>query len=484
MKYLFFDTNIYLDMVTDRNNKINFDLISKFYLLLEKNNDIVIILPEIVSFEVYKHLDSEIKNIGKKIYDQKKNIDNLYWFPHSEIDIEKYKEKAQQPLRELLEVYDKNKDKYKIEVYKKIDNILKNKKTKFIESDSYLNDRVFKRKIFKKAPMHIENKESLADALIIETLINLKKYITLQENDKIYFVTRNIKDFSSKNNNKELHSEILEDLKSVNLIENIVYLNDLKELIGKELREEIEKAELELEFEELLKEEERKKLENIYFEEENRKAGGLTPLSSYPEHLDRIFFDSQDYYKIQEIFENINSIISELNGDICCEFEYLKSKAEEKKLKNYEGKLFLEIVTLYRELEKKYEEIPNNLKIGKNIEFKDPEKEKILLEWKSFKLSPSSNSTDTVSLFLKKEENILAKGEIEVYYGYLNFNEDGNAADGCSEEITIKFDYIIARLEELEEEYQEKLNFYRSKYEEFIEEFKEIMREHGKNIEF
>ena len=87
-------------------------------------------------------------------------------------------------------------------------------------------------------------------------------------------------------------------------------------------------------------------------------------------------------------------------------------------------------------------------------------------------------------MFLKKEENILAKGEIEVYYGYLNFNEDGNAADGCSEEITIKFDYIIARLEELEEEYQEKLNFYRSKYEEFIEEFKEIMREHGKNIEF
>lgn len=92
MKYLFFDTNIYLDMVTDRNNKINFDLISKFDLLLEKSEIIKIILPEIVSFKVYKHLNSEIDNI-KKYWEQKKNIDKLYWFPHSEINIEEYKKK-------------------------------------------------------------------------------------------------------------------------------------------------------------------------------------------------------------------------------------------------------------------------------------------------------------------------------------------------------------------------------------------------------
>lgn len=179
MKYLFFDTNIYLDIVTDRNNKINFDLISKFDLLLEKSEDIRIILPEIVSFEVYKHLDSEIKNIKERIHEQKKSIDKLYWFPHSEIDIEEYKKRAKQPLTELLEDYEKKETDYKDKVYKIIDDIFKNDKTIVIKSDSDLNSEVLKRKIFKKAPLHIDNKESLADALIIETLINLKKYVTL-----------------------------------------------------------------------------------------------------------------------------------------------------------------------------------------------------------------------------------------------------------------------------------------------------------------
>lgn len=80
MKYLFFDTNIHLNMVTDRNNKINFDLISKFDLLLKRSENIRIILPEIVHFEVYKHLDSEIRNIKDKIHEQKKVLINYIGF--------------------------------------------------------------------------------------------------------------------------------------------------------------------------------------------------------------------------------------------------------------------------------------------------------------------------------------------------------------------------------------------------------------------
>lgn len=319
-------------------------------------------------------------------------------------------------------------------------------------------------------------------------MINLKKYITLQDDDRIYFVTRNTSAFSSKKNKKELYSEIIEDLQSVDLFNNVLYLNDLKEIIGKELKEDIEKAELDFEFEELLDEEEKKRLEILELEEENREAAGLTPLSSYPEHLDIEFSESQEYDKIQDIFKNINSIISELNDDTYYKFEKLKEKAEEKNLKIYDKDLFSKIITLYQKLEKEhkheYKMIPEYLEIGENIEFENSEKKKIFLEWKDFKLSPDSDSTDTVSLFLKEDEKIIAKGIIEVYYGYLNFNDDGNAADGCEEDITIEFDYIIIELEKIEKEFQDKLYFYNYKYEEITQEFKEIMNEHNDNVEF
>lgn len=488
MKYLFFDTNIYLDIVTDRNNKINFDLISKFDLLLEKSEDIRIILPEIVSFEVYKHLDSEIKNIKERIHEQKKSIDKLYWFPHSEIDIEEYKKRAKQPLTELLEDYEKKETDYKDKVYKIIDDIFKNDKTIVIKSDSDLNSEVLKRKIFKKAPLHIDNKESLADALIIETLINLKKYVTLQDDDRIYFVTRNTSDFSSKNDKKELHPEIIEDLKKVDLFNQVLYLNDIKKLIGQELKDEIEEAELAFEFEILLEEEEEKRLEMLELEEENREAGGLTPLSSWSDHLEMEFSESKEYNKIQEIFKNINSITSQLNDDIYYMFEELKDKAIEKNLKIYDEDLFFKISGLYQKLEEEdkceYETIQDHLEIGENIEFESVEKKKILLEWKNFELSPDNDSTDTILLFIKEDEKVIAKGMIEVYYGYLNFDDDGNADDGCEEYITIELDNIIEKLEKIEKAFRNELDFYNSEYEEIIQNFKEIMNENNDNIEF
>lgn len=109
---------------------------------------------------------------------------------------------------------------------------------------------------------------------------------------------------------------------------------------------------------------------------------------------------------------------------------------------------------------------------------------KILLEWKYFELSPANNSIDNILLFLKENEKIIAKGVIEVYYGFFNIDDDGNAADGCEEYITIEFDNIITKLEEIEEDFQNELDFYNSEYEEIIQNFKEIMNENNDNIEF
>ena len=66
-------------------------------------------------------------------------------------------------------------------------------------------DKVIKRKIYKKAPFHKVEKESYGDGIIAETLININQFITISENDAIYFVTGNYKDFSDSNKKCELH---------------------------------------------------------------------------------------------------------------------------------------------------------------------------------------------------------------------------------------------------------------------------------------
>lgn len=226
----------------------------------------------------------------------------------------------------------------------------------------------------------------------------------------------------------------------------------------------------------------------LELEEENREAGGLTPLSSWSDHLEMEFSESKEYNKIQEIFKNINSITSQLNDDIYYMFEELKDKAIEKNLKIYDEDLFFKISGLYQKLEQKdkceYETIQDHLEIGENIEFESVEKKKILLEWKNFELSPDNDSTDTILLFIKEDEKVIAKGMIEVYYGYLNFDDDGNADDGCEEYITIELDNIIEKLEKIEEAFQNELDFYNSEYEKITQNFKEIMNENNDNIEF
>ncbi|WP_188114707.1 PIN domain-containing protein [Paenibacillus sp. B2(2019)] len=107
---------------------------------------------------------------------------------------------------------ERNKEKYIRGSINRVNRLFNNTNSIKIETDEKLLSRVFRRKVFKKCPLH-RNDPSYQDALIIETLISIKDYIPLNEEDRIFFITKNFKDFSaSKDKRETFHPHIEEDL--------------------------------------------------------------------------------------------------------------------------------------------------------------------------------------------------------------------------------------------------------------------------------
>jgi len=245
MKYLLFDTNIYINMIVNRRNNISTKTITDFAALVAVGG-IEIILPEIVKYETYKHLEKEIDAIGSLLDRQISDIKKLYWltgFQEDEIDFKAYKRNAQKPLRELLDIFNRQHYKYALKLKESIKNIFNSEHTKVIDTSEVLIQRVIKRKIYKKAPLHREGKEFLADALIAETLIDIKSYINLNSNDTIYFITENYRDFSLDKNNKEtFHPHIEDDLEIAGFRSQVKLINSFEKLLSCELQDEIKNA--------------------------------------------------------------------------------------------------------------------------------------------------------------------------------------------------------------------------------------------------
>ena len=70
MKYVILDTNIYIDILFDRNRNVKKSLVESFIKLLD-NNQVTLVVPEIVKFETLKHVDDEFAEVGKSIKNAK-----------------------------------------------------------------------------------------------------------------------------------------------------------------------------------------------------------------------------------------------------------------------------------------------------------------------------------------------------------------------------------------------------------------------------
>lgn len=63
MKYILIDTNIFLDVLVDRKNQVSSKLVETFEKLLDYD-EIKLIIPSIVKFKTYKHIDEEFDKVN------------------------------------------------------------------------------------------------------------------------------------------------------------------------------------------------------------------------------------------------------------------------------------------------------------------------------------------------------------------------------------------------------------------------------------
>ena len=476
MKYLFLDTNIYLDMVVYR-NKENPPKSYDYLLKLLEFDQVKLIIPKIVITEVKRHLEDEIDKVGENLKSLKNSVKGIYWISNTE-DVQNFDAKVKmlsKTVNQVLDEFEKNNLNYKNEFKDKLEKIFSNKNNILLDETQELIFNVNKRMIYKLCPFHIKGKESFADALILETLINIKKFIELRDEDEIFFITKNYKDFSkSKESKAEVHPHILESLINNGLDKKVKYSLRFYKTLMDNFKEELESVdELESLFLDTLAEEEAERetwetdIENMV-----RNSVGLSSLPSddsiiewvnesgpiedlkqaineYEHVISRIDEYINKYYDLEDnlmhtCIENLLSLVDNFNKKSGFLTINLNKNDDERKIVHE----ILEFINTYvvdidllHQIYDNYE-IKDYFDLETLADIRDFQNNRIQLNAEGY-FNPESFGQDTIELKILKNSIVQAEGYIEISYGGIEFDEDGGVDNGCQESIEFHIDNII-----------------------------------------
>lgn len=486
MRYVMIDTNIFIDMIIDRKHNVSDKLVESFIKLLDYD-EIKLVIPAIVVHETNKHIDEQLSEVGKRIVHAIKALDDIYGINGYEIEgleIKEYKNNSKKQLNELLSKYESKKEDYLQEVKSVIKKVFEHKNCIIIEDTEQLRSLCMKRRIYKKAPFHIEKKESYADGMIVETLLHLQEFVTIEEDDNITFVTGNTSDFSSSENKRELHKDILEDLVKIRLDEKTKYILSFSELIGRELAQEVQNANLKGDFEKEMQEQEEYEKSQWYsdIEDMDRESAGLTALGSFEDEFLDSFRESSFAEEMVSALERLNRCYSDLeeitlfyddelqsymNGIDTAEIPCFIKKWNKlmEKLEDMEVSYAISGIKEISEwIEQKIENndytnlidhLPDSIDYGDKVVFYGVEKKKYELSMDELFLSCKNGEQDWLEIDLFAENERIAKGNIEITYGFVEFDDDGGVADACDEDIDYQTGRIIESIIEIVNELEE-----------------------------
>lgn len=489
MRYVMMDTNIFIDMIIDRKHNVSGKLVETFIKLLDFD-EIKLIIPAIVVHETNKHIEEQLAEVGKKIKLAINSLDDIYGINGYEIDgleIKEYKSNSRKQLTELYTKYESNKSDYLREIKAIIKKIFQHPNCEIIEDTERLRSLCLQRRIYKRAPFHYEKKESYADGLIVETLVHFLEYITLEEADNITFVTGNTSDFSKRDQKKELHEDIYEDLKKAGLDEKVRYITSFGELIGKELKQEIDNANLKEEFEKEMQKQEEMDRAQLYADAEDleRESVGLTALGSFENEFLDSFCESHFVEQLQELFEQINSCFADLE-----EIVYFYEEELQDHVCAVEAEKIVEFIEKWNELMINLDEtpvlddisgirqiidwieqkvisndysdvntrLPDSIEYGDNIIFYGLEKKKYELLMDELCLSCKNGNVDGLDVFIYHAGEKCVVGNIEIIYGFVDFDDDGGIGDACDEDISYQTDAVIEYIDEIVNELEAYVN--------------------------
>lgn len=481
MKYLLLDTNIYVDMIITRDKAHNPHLFENFLKLLNSDK-IKLIVPSVIKTETFRHINDEINNIGIDVKNLSSNIKNLHWINKAE-ELDKFNKdlsKLKDGVKSLRTEFDKNSDSYEKHYKSLFDKIFTNKNSITVNENMDIILKAKQREIHKKRPYHYrENKDSVADAIIAETLINIGDIIKLDKDDIIYFVSKNKKDFSEEKNENILHKDIMNDIKEKSVFKNIEYRLNLSATLFREFKKELDELgiaeELKRQYEEEMRElkkqleEEQKALEEEHYYElldYEREMCGLSSLKNAEDYEEILSEDPE----ISELIDNICEIKENLSikaDEFYWKYDELVESIRKKSIDELKSilknnPLFNILLDIDIDADNfddvtydilfSFKEAIGDEEYVKFIEdfdcidyfslddtllsFSDSEDNKYVMQVDGI-LSPENGGIDNIYINIRKNSNVISKATIEINYGYGEINDDGNVGNGCEESIEI-----------------------------------------------
>lgn len=99
--------------------------------------------------------------------------------------------------------------------------------------------------------------------------------------------------------------------------------------------------------------------------------------------------------------------------------------------------------------------LPDSIDYGDKIEFYGVEKKKYELSMDELYLSCQNGEKDWLEIDLFSENERIARGNIEITYGFVEFDDDGGIADACDEDIDYQTGRIIVSIIKIVDELEE-----------------------------
>ncbi len=229
MNYLVLDTNIYINLCLKRVASVTAPCLISLSELLN-TNQIKIVLPEIIKIEFLRNIEPEFENSRIFLKDVINKIE-LIVLPH---DIPyKLRQKTTKNLREILSKF---KNITIQEQIKPILDIMEHKNTVSVPTTDALILKAFRRVVEKQAPSHNKNKRSEADCLIVESIISY--FSTIDDKEKVFFITDNKLDFANPKKPGEIHPHLLSSFHDLGINYSPHLAKILKEQFGQKIDEE------------------------------------------------------------------------------------------------------------------------------------------------------------------------------------------------------------------------------------------------------
>lgn len=217
--------------------------------------------------------------------------------------------------------------------------------------------------------------------------------------------------------------------------------------------------------------------ESLYreIEDSEREDFGFLPLSGYGEMMAEKIIDSSMYKNIVELFEQYNDIssfyeeLANLYDDICgfvndeiesCDVKICISELASNKgipvdfSKNDDQELMEDIKEW---LNNKYDvvarrmerNLPDYIEYGDNITIVGTSDIIYTLSFGELYGTPEAGSEEQIDISLTSNQETLARGHVKLTVGYLEFDEDGGAAEGIEDSIIYEVDDVLSELEKL-----------------------------------